>query len=324
MITIPDYNIEGATYDLRIIFLVFNIVMYLWVSEINCVLSKLITAGAVSDWYWTRKSGPKQKPDPSKATKGGDGVSLKMVVLRAIGRTWRYHLGTAALGAVIVPISYPLWLIMRHIEVQLHHWERRTKCSSCMYVCITKTCLCCFTRCLKMFHRDAYSLVAMQGHSFFDSCYHVADILNAPLSQLETFKFASTVVFSTAKWTVASLCALLVYLVLYLELHVTLGFSFASSNVVPAFFGGMIGYSVAKNFFDVYDAAISTLLVCFCEDALVHNINRNDPTDKHEEVFVPQSLVFHAMTATERRNYGFYTREDVVQIQQDIDYLRRM
>ena len=40
-----------------------------------------------------------------------------------------------------------------------------------------------------MFHKDAYSLVAMQGHGFFDSCYHVAHILDTSFVQVPHASF---------------------------------------------------------------------------------------------------------------------------------------
>ena len=308
---------------MRTFFLIFHVLMFLWVAEINFVIANLITAGTVSEWYWTRRSGPKNKPDPEKATKGGDGESLTAPVCDAILRTWQFHLGTAAIGAVIIPLSYPVWIVLHYLERQMHQIEQKNSCGRCLRRCVGG-CMVLFTKCLKMFHRDAYALVAMQGHGFFDSCYHVCDILDTHFEQIPAFRHATTIVFSCAKWTVAGLCALVVYLALYLEVNVTLGIPSATSNVVPALFAGVIGFMIARCFFDVYLTAVGTTLVCFCEDALVHNIERNDPNEKHEEVFMPSSLVYTTFTVTERRNYGFYTHDDVLLIKQDIEHLKAM
>ena len=321
LITFASYDWEFT--DLRSFFLIFHLIMFLWVSEINFVLSNVITAGAVSEWYWTRCSGPKNKPDPELATKGGDDDSLLAPVWDAIIRAWRFHLGTAALGAAVLPLCYPPWVFLHYLEHQMHQIEQRTECARGLRKCL-KSLMCCFTKCLKMFHRDAYALVAMQGHGFFDSCYHAADILDTPFEQIPGFKHATQVLFGVCKWTIAALCGLAVYISLYLELNVTLGLPSATSNVVPAFVAGLIGYMVARCFFDVYSTAVGTMLVCFCEDALVHNIERNDPNENHEEVFMPSSLVYTAFTVTERRNYGFYTQEDVLMIKQDIELLKSL
>jgi hypothetical protein len=249
-ITFPNYAGEFA--DLRSFFLVFHVLMFLWAAEINYALSNLITAGAVADWYWTRRSGPGKKPDPNRATKGGDGESLLAPVWRSIVRTWQFHLGTAALGAVVLPLCYPLWVVAHYLETQMHQVEQTTKCARNLRHCL-QAVMCCFTKCLKMFHRHAYALVAMQGHGFFDSCYHAADIIvGAPFEQIAAFNRATAVVFNVAKWTVAALSGLIVYLTLYFEVNVALGFPSATSNVVPSFLAGLIGFMVARCFFDVY------------------------------------------------------------------------
>ena len=321
LITFPEYDLAFA--DLRTFFLIFHGLMFLWLAEVNFVLANLITAGAVADWYWTRTSGPHNKPDPALATRGGDRESLIAPVCKAICRTWQFHLGTAAIGAAVLPLCYPFWVVLHYLEHQMHHIEQKTKCARDLRRCL-QGLMCYFTKCLKMFHRDAYALVAMQGHGFFDSCYHAADILDSPFAQIARFKHSTMVVLGVAKWSVAALCALVVYLTLYLDLNVTLGFPSATSNVIPAFVAGLIGFMVARCFFDVYVTAVGTVLVCFCEDAMVHNIERNDPTERHEEVFMPSSLVYTAFTVTERRNYGFYTHEDVLLIKQDIELLKAL
>lgn len=149
----------------------------------------------------------------------------------------------------------------------------------------------------------------------------VSAILATTFEQVPKFKAANAVVFTFTKWTVALLCALVVYLVLLFQVNLTLGIPSPTSYVIPSFVSGTIGFMVAKCFFDVYMTAVQTMMVCFCEDTLVHNVERHGPNETHEEVFMPSSLVFTAFTVTERRNYGFYTKDDVLLIKQDVDFI---
>ena len=53
------------------------------------------------------------------------------------------------------------------------------------------------------------------------------------------FKHANVVVFTYVKWTIAALCALVVYLALYFEINITLGIPSPTTNVIPAFLAGL-------------------------------------------------------------------------------------
>merc|ERR1712048_878178 len=63
-----------------------------------------------------------------------------------------------------------------------------------------------------------------------------------------------------------------------------------TNRAIPLCLVALLGYGCAAAFLHVYDLAIGTILLCFCEDFKVHKVDDPSETQLHAEVYMPNSL----------------------------------
>merc|ERR1711939_930214 len=63
-----------------------------------------------------------------------------------------------------------------------------------------------------------------------------------------------------------------------------------NNKIVPCVLVTFLGYFCGAAFLYVYDLAIATILLCFCEDYKVHQVGDPQFPDLHKEVYMPNSL----------------------------------
>lgn len=83
----------------------YNVLTLFWMSQFIVGCQHVCIAGAVATWFFTR----------NKAT-------LDWPLSRSLGRLLRYHLGTVALGALIIAFVKVLRMVFRVFQV---FWECR-------------------------------------------------------------------------------------------------------------------------------------------------------------------------------------------------------
>merc|ERR1712080_218461 len=75
------------------------------------------------------------------------------------------------LGSFLVALVQLLRIMFEYLKRETKSWADRNKCFKIMYKVITIILLC-FEKCLKFITKNAYIMIAMQGHAFCDSCCH--------------------------------------------------------------------------------------------------------------------------------------------------------
>lgn len=78
----------------------YNVLVLFWMSQFIIGCQHMVIAGAVATWFFTRNKS-----------------SLDWPLWRSMGRLLRYHLGTVALGSLIIAVVKMLRLIFRLLEV---------------------------------------------------------------------------------------------------------------------------------------------------------------------------------------------------------------
>jgi len=280
----------------------------------------MIVAGAVADWYWTRPSRAvdintkvscwRKLPclrliglDPTVPYKGGDGKSFKFPLLRAIHRTFRFHLGSVAFGSFLIACVQLIRLALEYLKKQTQGWGEKNKCYRIMLKIIS-IILICFEKCIKFITRNAFIMVAMQGHGFCDSCCHAFKLLLSNMIQFVLVSCFSKVVTTLGKLAITATSMILAYLWLSADpkFHEVLparkaladigyaGTSSVTNRAIPLSLVALLAYGSAAAFLHVYDLAIGTILICFCEDFKVHQVDDRTQEAMHREVYMPKSL----------------------------------
>ncbi|KAJ0051219.1 hypothetical protein NL108_016296, partial [Boleophthalmus pectinirostris] len=128
----------------------YHAVGLIWISEFILAFQQMTVAGAVVTYYFTRNK--------SQMT--------SIPILKAMGRTLRYHLGTLAKGSFIITLVKIPRLILTYIHTQLKGKENA--CARCMVKCCV-CCLWCLEKCLAYLNQNAYTATAINSTNFCTS-----------------------------------------------------------------------------------------------------------------------------------------------------------
>ena len=110
-------------------------------------LGQMTLAGAFASWYFAFK-----KPDDIPT------FALTNAFFRCF-----YHLGSMALGALIIAIIQILRAILNYVERKT---KRVENCFTKCLMCFCKCCLWCLEKCLRYISKNAYILTAIYGYGF--------------------------------------------------------------------------------------------------------------------------------------------------------------
>jgi len=308
----PDYAVESlcsglskleqfGSYQLDTAMLFIHLFGWLWTNQIMAAIGICVITGAVSDWYFTRPSG-----DPSR--KGGDGKSFQWPILRSVSRTFRFHLGSLIFGAAIIAIVQLIRAVMAWLDEKTKDWQNKNSCYKNMFKVI-HCILWCFEECIKYITVNAYIMIAMRGFSFCDSCCRGVKLLFANMAQFMLVACFSKVIIFLGKFVIVAVCVSSLYFWLTFDPFFSASKcdqsiigcdSFTqkiyggavSNHFFPVLLGGFVSYLCARSFLFVYDMTIKTILLCFCEDCRVHQIEESTELAKelHKEAYMSQNL----------------------------------
>jgi hypothetical protein len=209
----------------------------------------------------------------------------------AIYRTLRFHLGSVCVGAFIIALVQLIRAIMAYIDKHTKTWQNKNKCFALMFK-IVHVCLCLLERCLKYITKNAYIMVAMRGTPFCEACCSAFKLLLTNLVQFAIVAIFSKVVVFFGKIFIVILCCVGAYGWVKVDplMSDPLLDSYVSNSFIPVTLVGIISFGVAAAFLHVYDLAIATILLCFCEDYKYHSVGEASKLADQDEVYMPASL----------------------------------
>ncbi|KAJ8946090.1 hypothetical protein NQ318_010387, partial [Aromia moschata] len=177
----------------------------------------------------------------------------------------RYHLGSVALGSFLIATVQFARVILKLVEKQLKN--RQGKCVECVLKCC-QCCLYCFEKIIKYLSRNAYIEVAIYGYSFCQAGKQAFKLLSSNVLRVAAINSVGDFVLFLGK-------------VLVVAATVLIGIKMLQNKDgvqhiwVPVTLAGLFAYFVAHCFITVYEMAIDTIFLCFCEDC-----ERNDGISK--------------------------------------------
>lgn len=317
---------QWSSFELNKFMIAFHVFAWLWTNQFISAVSICIIAGAVADWYFTRPSG-----DPEHPTKGGDGESFKCPIGRSCCRTFRFHLGSLAFGSFIIAAVQMLRIIMKYIEEATEKWANKNKCYRTMWKVI-HCALLCFEKSVKYITTNAYIMIAMQGHPFCDSCCHGFKLLLSNMVQFVLVACFSKVIVFLGKVCITGVGVFGLYFWLHYDpffsAHTCDDHMFGcdsdyqkayggpvSNKFFPLFVVAILCFIISSAFLHVYDLAIQTILLCFCEDYNVHNLDQKTDVQLHREAYMSQNLRRILLPAEEYQSFKRpMTREEVMEL----------
>eukprot|EP00054_Salpingoeca_dolichothecata_P026510 m.189895 g.189895 ORF g.189895 m.189895 type:complete len:667 (+) comp25677_c0_seq7:74-2074(+) len=219
-----------------------------WSSQFILACEQVVLAGAFATFYFTR-----------------DKSDVRLPFLRSLYRLLRYHLGSVALGSLIIAIIQFARAILAYVQKKTKNKtgalvQYFLKCIAC--------CLWCFEKCMKFINKNAYIEIAIYGYSFCHAARRAFFLLLTNILRVAALNGIGVLVLFLCKLCVIFLTAIIA--VVWLRDDDELHYYGLVLLVIIVF-----SYLIADTFFDVYKMGIDTIFLCFLEDC-----KRNNGKDK--------------------------------------------
>ena len=229
----------------------------LWTTQFIMGVGYVVLAASVGHFYWYR---------------GNSALMPRLPVLRSIGFTFGYHLGSIALGSLILAI-------IQFIRLLLEYLDRRTKRLQDTN-CLLRWCLCCVKCCMwylekvvQYINKNAYIVMGVKGTSYCTSAGRAVSLILTNILRLAAVNVIGDFLIFIGKLCVVGGCGVVAFFVADMELYTNPEKhpdTFLSSPVVPIIATVIVAYVCACVFFQVYEMAVDTVLLCFCDDCEMH------------------------------------------------------
>ncbi|XP_018324863.1 CTL-like protein 1 [Agrilus planipennis] len=212
----------------------------IWTSEFIMACQQMVIAGAVAHWFYRNK----YKDDSH--------------ISYAIGKLIKYHLGSVALGSLLITIVKIPRLILTVLRAKLQKYkDEGSECAKCLLNC----CICCFY-CLEKFIRylnhNAYTVIAIDGSSFCPAAKTAFEVLTQHALQVATINTLGDFILFLGKCLVTALTGV-VGLYLFRK-NPDLTFYAAPTLLVCVF-----AFFVAHCILSLYEMVLDTVYLCKCQ-----------------------------------------------------------
>jgi hypothetical protein len=232
------YTEEQQSHMLFYIFGIF------WIMEVCDACQQFTISYAVVLWYYKPK--PKRRP--------------RFPAVRGFLNAICLHLGTLALGALLVATTQLLRLVLGFVKRQAQASGSQTAgclASCCMY------CLSCFKNCLEFINKNAYVDVAIRSSNFVPAALHVFKFVTQEVPAIALLNGACWIAQLGGVLSVSLASGCGVYLLVTL---VDPWVNTVSAPVLLAVLSGMYGVCVSTVFMWVFDQCSDTLLYVFADN----------------------------------------------------------
>ncbi|KAL8598964.1 hypothetical protein ACOMHN_006774 [Nucella lapillus] len=235
----PLGYVRYTEHELVSYFWWFHIAGLLWLSQFIVACQQFVVTSAVAQWYFTRNK-----------------RRLGTPMLSAVGRLLIYHLGSVALGSLVLSL-----VRLPRMALMFLHRKFKTGESCCAAFCV-KCCCCCLwslEKCLKYLSANAYTVMAVSGRNFCSSSKKAFHILASNALRVAALNSVGDLLLFLAK--VAVMAATGAVSLIWLKSRSDLHF-FA----IPVLLVCVFAYFVAHCFLSMYEMVMDALLLCFSED----------------------------------------------------------
>ncbi|KAF5295092.1 hypothetical protein FQA39_LY13243 [Lamprigera yunnana] len=218
------------------------IIGLIWTSEFIMACQQMVIAGSVAHWYYRQKY-----------TNGSH-------VTYAVCKLLKYHLGSVALGSLLITIFKIPRLILTYLHAKLQaSKDKGSECAKCSLKC----CICCFY-CLEKFIRyinhNAYTVIAIDGTNFCSSAATAFQVLTSHILQVATINSIGDFILFLGKVFVTAFTGCIgLY---FFRSNPNLTF-FAAPTIIVCIFSFFIAHCILS----LYEMVLDTIYLCICQSS---------------------------------------------------------
>jgi len=228
-----------------------NLFFMFWVLNFIIYLLYLIIAGAVADWYFTRRD---EKGNKIRGTKV-DELS-KSPLCSAFCRTIRYHLGTIAFASLIIAVIQTIRVFVAYLEKTAG--EKKTKIQKLMFKLI-HCILWCAEKCLDKISKNALIFTAIYGQALCPAAFASFKLIWRNLARTAAISLVSGFIGMLGKLCIVLFTCAIGVIILSEATEV----NFMFMPILMIFF---ISYMVAALFMNLLGIVVDVVFLCFLVD----------------------------------------------------------
>lgn len=251
-------SVKHKRYDAMPYFAIIHSLLLLWTAQFILGCQQMTVSSSVASWYFSR-----------------DRENLDSPICGSIYRVMSYHLGSIALGSLLVFIKL-LFLIPLFIRSQLQKYKETFQLLNCLLYCIE----CLFSwlaRLLDYINESCYTIIAIEGTPYCKSA-------STAFNRLAT-NSARVIVLQTMGSAIILLGKLIVMVTIsILSIYIYKDNSTVHFIYVPVVFSSICAYLIANSMLTIYSMSISVIFLCYTQD-----VETNSRTGG--ELFAPGSLL---------------------------------
>jgi solute carrier family 44 (choline transporter-like protein), member 2/4/5 len=290
--TVFEYN---ASMEQMLAFHFFGL---LWSQSFLNAVVICTTAGAVSKWYWCKDHRHWGSHRPGHEDE-------HWVVFHSFRRAMRYHAGSLAFGSFIIAVVQMMRFALAYVERQASHLKEKNKTVKVL-LCALHCFLWCFEKCVKYVSRNAYIIVAMRGRPFCSCAREAFFLICRNLSKVATVGIISSLMLNLGKLCIVAVSTLVMFTIVtakpVLPSFFTGDLDSVSSPVLPMAATITLSYAIASYVFEIYQMAVDTILICFCEDLKLNA--------KSHKYYAREELQKFINDKQKNRNFGHFEAEE--------------
>mmetsp|Transcript_16614 Transcript_16614/g.35931 ORF Transcript_16614/g.35931 Transcript_16614/m.35931 type:complete len:775 (-) Transcript_16614:968-3292(-) len=225
----------------------------LWTNQVIVGFSCVTIAGAVGSYYWHRGDSSRMPTFP---------------VLVAMKNTLIYHMGSICFGAFLVAVIQFIRFLLDYLDRKTRELQAQNKFAEWAMCCV-KCCMWCLEKIVMFINKNAYIMVGVKGTSYCVSAGRAVALIVQNALRLITVNFVGDILIFLGKVGVAAGCGLIAFgmsEISYYNDPTKYPDTYLASPVLCVAISVITGFVVAQIFFSVYDMAIDTIILAFCED----------------------------------------------------------
>merc|ERR1712151_1477530 len=242
-----------SSLDMQPVFQIYNLFMVMWTMGLINAISFTTMAGAYCRWYWSR---------------GDERMRESFPLCRSYGKVMQYHFGSMAVGSFILATIRLVRYLLMYLEKRTRKAQQNNKCVKTLFK-VVHCMLFLFDRCIKFLARQAYIIVAMYGYNFCKASVMAVMLITQNILQVAAVNMINRFVMLLGKLVVIVSCLIGGYMWLTYSPELQGDnklFALLPSVVVICIFG----FAVASYVFAIYNVGVETILLCFCQDCMIH------------------------------------------------------
>jgi len=230
----------------------FHFFMFLWITQFCVYWLYTVIAGAIGDWYFSRKG-----EDGQRVVGEEDGQLSKKPIWGSVKRTTWYHSGSIAFGACIIAVVQFMRACLVYFEKQM---GKEGGCMQKYCLKILHCILWCLECCMDAINKRAMILIALKGEPFCSAAPRAFKLIWENLVRVSVMCIFTGIVIFVGKLCVCFFTTGIVLTVYwYIEKDL-------DGVLLPAAVILVMCWVIGSTFMTVYETAVDTVFMCFLID----------------------------------------------------------